>query len=506
MKNIKRIHCAKFTLFVILLMTVGCTDLDEELFSSADGANFFTNDTENQLGLASVYAATRFLTNNNNFTGLQVSADDLMIPVRGADWLEGNNFVEMTTHTWNANHPFCNGAWSSFYRVIARANTIIEIIEEIGDLSDSQKVALAEAKALRAFSYLHLLDLFGRPALVTEAKIDPNNLAANATPQVIFDFVETELIAAIQDLPAVGSLRGFVDKDVARAMLTNLYLNAESYTGTARWSDVISVANDLINSGQHSLVTGGLANNWGAGNQSSTENIWVQAASVGASHGNNWPRRMAHYNQGNSLDVPGGGWNGYCTIADFYNTFEDGDARKTAWMLEGQQYEKDGATMIMTRQGTPLDFTLDFPDLFITGDIIESAGVRPFKYNSIGTTPVGNEFDFDFVIYTLAEIVLAKAEAQARLGQNTEAATTMNPIRERAGIAPLASATIEDVFNERGRELAFGITRRTDMIRHGKFTTTIWKFKTNNESHRRVFPIPQAALDVNSNLTQNSGY
>lgn len=494
--------------FLLSIFVVGCTDLDEELFDQVEGSSFFSTDREIELGVASVYSAFALLPDHFNVWLLQeLSADEVFIPIRGGDWDNGGVHLELSGHTWATDNPAIDGAWNTLYQIVARSNSIIGTIEGIGDLDTGQKAALAEAKTLRAFAYWELLDLFGTPPLVTSPFIDPNNLPANATPTELYTFIESELLASITDLNAISSERGRVDKDAARVVLLNLYLNAETYTGTPKWDDVISVSNDIINSGQFTLVTNGLPNNHGAQNSESTENIWVilNAPEKGINSSMHFAIRSLHYNQDQAFDIPGGGWNGYCTIAEFYNTYETQDERRK-WVLEGLQYEKDGTTQILTRQGIPLDFTLDIPAERLSGDDLERAGARVFKYDNRGANLVGSEYDVDYVLFGLSEVVLAKAEAQARLGDENEAAITMNPIRVRAGLAPLATATIEDVYDERGRELAFDAKRRTDMIRYGKFTNDTWTFKSVTESFRNVYPIPQPQIDSNPNLVQNNGY
>jgi len=503
----KKLRKFKKLLFSAILVFAGCTDLDEELFDRTEGSTFFSTDREIELGIASIYQAFILLPDHFNYWLLQeLSADAVFIPIRGGDWDNGGVHLELSGHTWSTDNPAIDGAWNTLYQIIARANSIIATITEQGELNTVQRAGLAEAKTLRAFSYWALLDLFGTPPLVTDAFIDPNNLAGNATPSELFNFVETELQSAITDLPAVSSERGRMDKDSARAVLLNLYLNAETYVGSARWADVITVADEIIGSGQFTLVTDALPNNHGANNSESTENIWVLLNSPerGIASSMHFAYRSLHYNQDVQFGLPGGGWNGYSTIADFYNTFEETDERKK-WMIEGPQFNPDGS-QIFTRDGFVLDFTLDIPAERLSGEALEKAGVRVLKYDNRGANLVGSEYDVDYVLFTLSEVVLAKAEAQARLGSNTEAANTMNPIRVRAGLAPLASATIDDVYDERGRELAFDAKRRTDMIRHNKFISDTWTFKTVSDEFRTVYPIPQPQIDANPNLVQNPGY
>ncbi|MEO6636637.1 MAG: RagB/SusD family nutrient uptake outer membrane protein [Ginsengibacter sp.] len=75
--------------------------------------------------------------------------------------------------------------------------------------------------------------------------------------------------------------------------------------------------------------------------------------------------------------------------------------------------------------------------------------------------------------------------------------------------APLAYISLDLLFRERGFELYWEMVRRTDMIRFGKYEGT-WNEKTNTDVHKRIYPIPQTAIDGSSNLPdyleQNQGY
>ena len=113
----------------------------------------------------------------------------------------------------------------------------------------------------------------------------------------------------------------------------------------------------------------------------------------------------------------------------------------------------------------------------------------------------------DFVILRLADIVLALAEAEFRRGNSAKALVLVNQIRTRAGVTPFTSLTLDQIFEERGREMFVEMTRRQDQIRFGKWEGAWWeKPSTASKTHQRVFPIPQVQLDANKKLKQNPGY
>ncbi len=98
-----------------------------------------------------------------------------------------------------------------------------------------------------------------------------------------------------------------------------------------------------------------------------------------------------------------------------------------------------------------------------------------------------------------------KAEALVRSGRAAEALAPVTLVRARAGLAPLASMTLDNLIDERGREFYWEGHRRTDLIRFGKFLEA-WQEKPASDPSRLLFPIPNRSLAANPNLEQNPGY
>jgi hypothetical protein len=109
----------------------------------------------------------------------------------------------------------------------------------------------------------------------------------------------------------------------------------------------------------------------------------------------------------------------------------------------------------------------------------------------------------------LAEIYFNWAEASIRKGLSIPqpALDGINKIRSRAGVPIYTNSdlTLTELYNEKGREMAYEAVRRTDMIRFGTYTNARWD-KSPSGSFRTLYPIPQSSRNVNSNLTQNAGY
>jgi hypothetical protein len=134
-----------------------------------------------------------------------------------------------------------------------------------------------------------------------------------------------------------------------------------------------------------------------------------------------------------------------------------------------------------------------------------------------GSDSSGDHVDMDLPLIRLAEVYLNYAEAVARSGGNSATALGLiNQLRTRAGApeATLAEFNTQFVMDERSRELYWEGLRRTDLIRDGKFVSGsyLWPFKSGvaqgaaSDDYRKIFPIPEDVLLVNTNLQQNPNY
>lgn len=199
-------------------------------------------------------------------------------------------------------------------------------------------------------------------------------------------------------------------------------------------------------------------------------------------------------------------WNGYATLQEFYNSYEENDLRKAASFLAGPQLDFEGSAILdyqFDDEKIQLDYTPAVNEL--EPNTLRQAGVRAkkFSFQLFGEVNMEN----DFPILRLGEMYLIRAEAKARQGDNWAAAETdVNILRARAGVAPYSGTLTADEFlAERGREMFHETVRRTDLIRFGKYNDAWWE-KPASEPFRNVFPIPLQQLNTDHGLTQNPGY
>ena len=336
---------------------------------------------------------------------------------------DGNVWKDLHRHEWRPTLGFVNNGWVRLYGGIARANSVLD------ELSKAEQTTLvttfiSEAQVLRAYFYFHLMDLYGGVPIVTDAFSDPDNPPSQNTRQEVFNFVVSEINAALPNLEedtfGAGNW-GRVNQNAARAILATVYLNAEVYTGTARWSECVAACDAIINSGLHSLNSDYFATfnptNEGPGN---AELIWV----VGHANqdGVGFVRQQAslHYNQ-----LPWTPWNGFSVVADFYNRYDPDDLRLNQFLVGPQQWlaGPDIGQPTTDRNGIPLSFTVAINDL---NSATENEGPRVIKW-PVDPNATNQNQGNDFAIFRYSGILLTKAEALHRQGDAGGATTLINP-------------------------------------------------------------------------------
>lgn len=488
----------------VMLLLQGCDDLVEpNTYDVVSPDDFYRTEAEFLAAVVPVYAALDAIAEGQHYWASQVSTDESIVPTRGQDWDDNGVFRRLKAHTWTPTDPAANDPWNNAYTGIARANTVLENLE--GSELEAAAEFRAELRTLRAFYYFVLMDYYGGVPLVTVAVTDPENPPSRATRSETFDFIEAELLESIPDLPQErsGGHEGRVTEWVARAILADMYLNAEVYKGEAMYEEAIEQADLIINSGYFQLAED-FFQNFAIDNYNSPEIIFVLQQVAQGGPGFGFGFKTLHYNQ-----WPQGCCNGLAALGGNYDIFEEDDLRRNMF-LTGQAYNFYTGEPAMTRQGNPLIFTKEVP---LTG-ASEAHGYRPLKWPVDPNDPSGDQQN-DFAFYRLAEMYLIKAEALWRLGRDAEAVPILDLVRKRA-FDPPRTLTMADInaeggmeqfiLNELSRELNHEAKRRQDLIRFGQFTAGTWEFKDVSPEFRNLFPIPQSQLDANPNLEQNPGY
>jgi uncharacterized protein YnzC (UPF0291/DUF896 family) len=530
--------------FLFLGLAVGlaaCTDLEEELVGDITEEITFTAPQvgEGNTGggaLTGAYAELRSsgTANHGNYYSTQeIVTDEMCIGAKGGDWFDGGILLELHRHTYGSNHAFIRDTWNNQYNAI---NTVNEVLARTGEDALTADET-AQARALRAYFYWRLMDLYGNVKIVTEPGVD----VEQSDRVDVFAFVESELLAALgvaevtegMDLSgsalADGGSAYVLNRYGVLGILANLYLNAEVYAGTAMYDKAEIAASYIIDNGPYQLcgddcmVTNlgkrkgvatdpdmltGYAAVFAPNNAGNPEHIFSVLYDEATGTGMNFSQMNLHYASQFSYNFNEQPWNGYATLEEFYNSYEDGDVRKDNNFLAGKQFDFDGNPV--------LDYAADDDDIILdyTPEINElapnyqrQAGARPskFSFKQFGRADMDN----DFPIVRLGQVYMIRAEAIARqAGDWTAAEDDVNVLRARAKVAEYnGNLTEEEFLAELGREMFQETTRRTDLIRFGKYNDAWWE-KPASEPFRNVFPIPLEVIQATTGfeLTQNPGY
>jgi hypothetical protein len=419
---------------------------------------------------------------------------------------------------WSSNNSFLTGL---YYRCLYQITLCNDFIRESADEklskrgitgtdADNIREYAREAKFLRAFQYWVLIDLYGNPPLTTEASAIGGAPPAQGARSQVFNYIETELKAIEPNMPAPKANEfGRADKAAVWALLARLYLNAQVYTGTARYSDAMTYSKKVIDGGY------ALLNNYkwlmlADNNVNNTEFIFSINYDGLKTTGYGGTTFLTHASVGGSMPSSasgvGGGWSGIRTTKSLVNLFPDvnGTADKRAqFYTAGQNVEISNQT----------DFT---------------NGYAVTKFRNVkrdGSLGQSQDFsDIDMPLFRLAEMYLIYAESAVRT--NTDLATALgyiNKLRGRAyandpssttGNISQSQMTLDFILDERARELYWEGFRRTDLVRYNKFVenTYLWPWKggiasgTSVDAYRKIYPIPSRDINANTNLVQNTGY
>lgn len=491
---------------IIGVSTQSCTDLEEELYDQVALEDFFKTPEEVTSALGAAYTNLYgFGGNGNIYPAQEVTSDELVVPVRGNDWADGGAWTNLHQHTYNAETPNVGNTWNFLYNGVNTCNRLLFQLEPLE--IDGKDALIAEIKTFRALYYYWLLDIFGNVPIVDRFDVPADYAPAKSSRQEVYNFVESELLANVPLLSknVDNTTYARVNYYVGQMIMAKLYLNAEVYTGKGEWAKAAAACDEIINSGKYSL-TENYFRNFSATNENSPEFIFAIPYDQVFAKGFNIGMMTLHYQSQFTYNLTQQPWNGFCSLQEFYESYEENDVRRGSFLV-GPQYSSSGelledpAAEAGDPDGKPLNFTPEITDLF---NAYRQAGARVGKFEfALGAT---DNLSNDFPVYRYADVLLMKAEALWRQGNGGgEALNLVNQIRARAGVEPFTSLNADNLLAERGRELFSEVHRRTDLIRFGKYNDPWWA-KPASDPHVNIYPIPRAQLDNNKNLVQNPGY
>lgn len=446
-------------------------------------------------GIAGTY---RGIYDLNTFT-----TDEAIIPTRGGDWYDGGVWQRLFLHNWETSEAPIKNAWNYLYKMVVLSN---EAIRELKDYPEWQ----AEARALRAYFYYYIMDLFGNVPVLKEPGISIS--AVKQSPRAeVFHFIVDELEEVSEMLPAVmsqhqGEYYGRFTLPVALFLLEKLYLNAPVYASEEHYDKVIQMAQSLEGFGYD--LSASYSDNFLVHNESSDENIFVIPLDKHLySAQNQYIFRSIHYDHASAIGFTAENGSSATPEVLEANAFgtENEDPRFDMNYWGGVPTDADGNMIAVEYK--PRSIVLD-----LTGSPDEkTAGARMRKYQTdYNAFKDGKLMDNDWVIFRYADALLMKAEALLRTSKDDDALLLVNEVRLRSGASELETLTLDILLEERLREFAWEGLRRQDLVRFGKFgAATTLRPQLPDEATSRytdIFPIPSDIRELAPSLEQNPGY
>jgi len=437
--------------------------------------------------------------------------------------------ADLNTQTWSPSNPFLTALYQRLSLSITYANDFIQFAQDNED-ADVQRY-VAEARFLRALAYTYAIDLFGQFPYTTEEDGVGKFFPEIQTREFLFEYVEGELLAIEDLLGAPGFSYPQADQGAAWMLLARLYLNAEVYTGTARWEDVITYTTKVRESGAYSLADDyrrnfSADNGYADGNNEmifawEQDGVYTQGYVgttfiIESSSDAKYIRAEDYHGLTENTN-----WNGNRARKDFMNILVDtlatyGNIPVPATDTIFAQ-NPDGRIFLRQKQA------IDIPAPSAGGDF----GIGVWKFtarNHDGTLPTNYNTAYactDFPVFRFADALMMEAEALYNLNRAGEAVPLINQIRARAygdASGNISASDIDEDFliDERAKEFYYEAQRRTDLVRFGKFTggDYLWQWKGGvfegaaTSSHLDLFPIPGDELSSNPNYNgqNNPGY
>jgi starch-binding outer membrane protein, SusD/RagB family len=450
----------KTLVFIIVLNSASCKKfVDIDLAPNMVGTiQVFENDKTAKSAVNGVYYQIRAFNLYIGNGGLSAYGG------LSADELEYNG-ASATVNEFYQNSLLANNStvstslWSSAYRTIYQTNAVIEGLTKSATLTVQIKdQLLGEMKAVRAFYYFNLVNLFGDVPLALTTNYEKNAVLDRAPREKVYD----EIIRDLEDaeallLPLTGADKTRLNKWSVKALLARVYLYNNA------WGKAETMANEVIASQIFRLAAGTGLNSVFQIN--SSETIWELACD------NSNTAEGASFLPSTATTKPT-----YSLTASLLGVFEPGDRRKTEW--------------IKSNRVSSINY------------------YYPYKYKERGAATI-KEYN---VVLRLAEQYLIRAEALARQNKAGQALEDVNTIRSRAGLPDATAATQEELIAaiEQERRTEFFAEwghRWFDLKRTGRADAVLNNIKAPNwQTMDALYPIPETQLQINTNLKQNPGY
>lgn len=479
-----------------------------------------------------------------------LSSDEYVGLSFSGNYVDNNNYSNMSLHLFTPDDA-ATGYYEEIAGGISKANQII--LDLGGD--DADPKTLAPARAMRAFYHFILMDSYGDIPIL-DHKLAEGEVVERQPRADVAKFIESELKDIIPYLTATNdeSTYGKPNKWMAEALLVKLYINWPVYSAASvdqydansysneKLNDCVAWCDSIIKSGEFSLAGGAdtYYKKFAADNGAQIKDFiyampYDATTRTGMTYGRF--RTWKKANEGTS-------YYGYALTKSVGGVFALTPQMADLFTLEGDTRNNiiEGPVVKVYKNGVKTDENWTYQDhqeVTLNKDIQLVEQTRDLNagenyngycqgYKSCKFMPAADDYNNhsrnqsnDVPIFRYADILLTKAEAIVRGASATNGDTPqslLNQIRTYAQAPTLATApTLQDIYDERGREFLDEHWRRNDMIRYGhfeddfgfhrhSFVDASGKEIANFDKRRRIFPIPTGVMNKNTNWKQNPGY
>ena len=528
----------------LLAMTLtGCTDLDMSPNSQ------YTEDPSQNSGvdpmivveakMADVYYHLAGTLGRRYMEAQCLASDEFTALAFAGGYYDSGTYAHQALHCSSPNDASI-GWYDDVTAGITKANTILE---DLGSGASAQMKA--PARAIRAYYTWILMDSYGDTPILDKVQAE-GSVVPRSSRKEVAEWIESELndiIPALTD-DVTENTYGKPTKWMAEALLAKLYINWPVYTAESvdqydaataanpKLDACIAACDEIINSGKFNLGSVDYLHKFSYDNGWQVEDfIYAIPYDAINRQGMQYARPRTFKDMKNLLPNVYGSTDKFTqsfggnmvVTPEFAKLFSlDGDIRNLS-ILRGDVYVRDPKTLRPTTEpfmykGNQVHFTEDITlakkDNNI--DVGNDANAYQQGCHSIKwfTTPAdynnGRNQSNDLPIFRFADILLMKAEALTRQG-SSGAKALFNQIRTYAGAPTIANEpTLQEIYDERGREFFDENWRRNDMIRFGHYEDEFFPHykdfpDANFDKRHRIFPIPQSDIDLNG-WEQNPGY
>lgn len=409
---------------------------------SIDSEKLIVDGASAQVAMNGLYSNAQDLWGGNTTIVMDVATDITDHIGTFPNWLDIDNSEQLPDNTG------IDDSWINGYALIYNANVVLSVVPTVSDPALDANQTLGEARALRAWAYYYLTNMFGDVPLIQNpiTTLDEVNVAKSSQGDIV-SFIISELEQAKGELGDGGAATK-ITKGGVNAMLAKVYAHVGNWSAASSAADAVLGGAYTLAADYMSMYDGSI----------SSEAIF-------------------------QLD---------------FNSTDDNSLAFFYWDTPGGRHEIGPSDMIRT------SFSADDARAASIADApgSENSDYQVTKYSdfALGTDKP--------ILLRLADIMLIKAEAEAEQGNYGPASDYLNMVRTRAGLAnaTLDSGNFKDmILTERMKELAWeGGHRFIDMQRTGR--AGAYAVANGEEACKSVWPIPRAEIDANTAMVQNSCY